>query len=139
MHAPPKADDVPIITPNELAKADGVLFGIPTRFGMLPAQMKAFFDACGQLWMTGALKNKFAGTFFSTASLGAGQETTAFTTLPFFAHQGMIYVSFGAKHKGLGDISQVHGGSAWGAGTLAGHDGMRQPSALELEIAETQG
>lgn len=139
MHAPPKASDVPIITPDELAKADGILFGIPTRFGMLPAQMKAFFDSCGKLWYSGALKNKFVGTFFSTGVLGAGQETTAYTMIPFFAHQGMIYVTFGGKHKGIGDISQVHGGSSWGSGTLSGPDGSRQPSNLELEMAEAQG
>lgn len=69
-------------------------------------------------------KNKFVGTFFSTASLGAGQETTAFSTLPFFAHQGMIYVSFGAKHRGLSDDTHPHGGSPWGAGTLTGADGI---------------
>jgi len=93
--------------------------------------------------------------------MGAGQETTAFTTLPFFAHMGMIYVTIGGKHKGLflinlkirmkkflnisdfleglGDISQVHGGSAWGAGTITGADGLRLPSELELEIAQFQG
>lgn len=138
MHAPAKEADVPAITPDELAKADGVIFGIPTRFGMVPAQMKAFFDSCGQLWMTGAMHNKFVGTFFSTGSIGAGQETTAFTTIPFFAHMGMIYVTFGGKHKGLGDLSQVHGGSAYGSGTIAGH-GDRQPSELELQLAEHQG
>ena len=139
MHAPPKATDIRIITPNDLTQADGILFGIPTSFGMLPAPMKAFFDSCGQLWYTGALKNKFVGTFFSTGSSGAGQETTAFTTIPFFAHMGMIYVTFGGKHKGQADLSQVHGGSSWGSGTIAGPDGMRQPTELELEMAETQG
>ena len=86
--------------------------GMPTRFGMVPAQMKTFFDSCGQLWMTGGLRNKHVATFFSTNSIGAGQETTAFTTLPFFAHMGMIYVTFGGKFKGHSDNSQVHGGSA---------------------------
>ncbi len=83
---------------------------------MVPAQMKTLFDSCGQLWMTGGLRNKYVGTFFSTGSIGAGQETTAFTTLPFFAHMGMIYVTIGGKHKLLGDITQANGGSAWGAG-----------------------
>ena len=67
---------------------------------MVPAQLKTLFDSCGKLWMTGALNNKFVGTFFGSGSMGAGQETTAFTTLPFFAHMGMIYVTIGGKHKG---------------------------------------
>lgn len=109
---------------------------------MVPAQMKALFDSCGQLWYTGGLRNRFVGTFFSTGALGAGQETTAFTCLPFFAHMGMIYVTFGGgKFKGAGDNSQVHGGSAYGTGTLANDraHGDRQPSELELEAARAQG
>jgi NAD(P)H dehydrogenase (quinone) len=77
MHAPPKASDVPEIQAAQLTDADGILFGLPTRFGMVPAQMKSFFDSCGQLWLSGALYGKFVGTFFSTGTLGAGQETTA--------------------------------------------------------------
>ena len=71
------------------------------RFGMVPAQLKTLFDGCGKLWMSGALNNKFVGTFFGSGSMGAGQETTAFTTLPFFAHMGMIYVTIGGKHKSI--------------------------------------
>ena len=67
--------------------------------------MKTLFDSCGQLWMHGNLRNKYVGTFFRTGSMGAGQETTAFTTLPFFAYMGMIYVTFGGKHKSLGDFT----------------------------------
>jgi NAD(P)H dehydrogenase (quinone) len=73
MHAPPKASDVPFIEASQLAEADGILFGLPTRFGTVSAQAKTLFDSCGQLWMQGALANKFVGTFFSTGSLGAGQ------------------------------------------------------------------
>lgn len=76
MNAPPKSD-VPIITPEELAEADGLIFGLPTRFGMMPAQMKALFDATGGLWKTQELAGKPAGFFFSTGIQGAGQETTA--------------------------------------------------------------
>ena len=92
MHAPPKAADVPIVKPDDLKDVDGILFGIPTRFGMVPAQIKAFFDQTGQLWMAGALRNKFVGTFFSTGSIGGGQETTALTALPYFCHMGWFPV-----------------------------------------------
>ena len=139
MYAAPKAADVPIITPEVLAEADGVLFGIPTRFGMLPAQMKAFFDACGQLWMKGAMSNKFVGVFFSTGSLNGGQETTVMSTMPFFAHMGMIYVPMGNKNPKRPEPGTVYGGSPWGAGTIAGGDGSRQPTEYELETAEFQG
>ena len=69
MHAPAKNPDVPIITAADLKEADGIIFGVPTRFGMVPAQIKAFLDSCGQLWMSGALVNKFVGTFFSTGTI----------------------------------------------------------------------
>ena len=84
MSAPQKASDVPIIKAEDLKQADGFLFGFPTRFGLVPAQMKTFWDSCGQLWMAGALSNKFYGLFFSTNSPNGGQETTAMTSLPFF-------------------------------------------------------
>lgn len=104
MHAPPKAADVPVIQASQLTEADGFIFGVPTRFGMLPAQVKAFFDSCGQLWMKGALANKFVATFFSTASIGSGQESTALSMIPFFAHMGLIYVPMGGKSAYLGNI-----------------------------------
>lgn len=94
MHAPAKPD-VPVITVDDLKEADGFLFGIPTRFGTMPAQIKSFLDATGGLWANGTLAGKFAGTFFSTASQHGGQETTAFTTVTYFAHHGMIYVPLG--------------------------------------------
>lgn len=94
MHALPK-QDVPIITPEDLKEADDILWGIPTRFGTLPTQMKSFMDATGGLWASGALAEKFAGTFFSTGSQHGGQETTTFTTLVYFAHHGIIYVPLG--------------------------------------------
>ena len=139
MHAPPKAADVPVITAADLAEADGFLFGVPTRFGSTPAQFRALFDATGQLWMKGALHGKFAGIFFSTAGQGSGQETTALTLLPFLAHHGINYVPIGYKNPKLGDNTQVHGGSPWGAGTITNSDGSRQPSELELDVAESQG
>ncbi|CAF0877582.1 unnamed protein product [Brachionus calyciflorus] len=136
MGAPPKAADIPVITVDKLTEADGLIFGIPTRFGMLPAQVKALFDQCGQLWMKGALANKFVGTFFSTGSLAGGQETTALTCMPFFAHNGMLFVPIGTKSKILGDNSAVRGGSAYGAGCIATGPA---PSAAELQLAEEQG
>ncbi|KAJ2819404.1 hypothetical protein FBU31_005546, partial [Coemansia sp. 'formosensis'] len=138
MHAPPKPD-LPIITAADLVEADGFMFGFPTRYGTTPAQVKAFFDSTGQLWMKQALAGKPAGFFFSTASQHGGQEVTVFSSLPILAHHGMIYVPFGYANAHLFDNSEVIGGSAWGAGTIANGDGSRQPSEKELAIAENQG
>lgn len=138
MYAPPKKD-FPIITPDLLKEYDGVLFGMPTRFGTVPAQVKAFFDSCGGLWAAGALVGKPAGVFFSTASVGGGQETTALMTTPFFTHHGMSFVPLGTRAKHLGSMEEVVGGSAYGAGTFAGPDGKRQPTERELGRAKIQG
>ncbi|KAI7852833.1 NAD(P)H:quinone oxidoreductase, type IV [Circinella umbellata] len=138
MHAPPKPD-LPTISVEELTEPDGIIFGIPTRFGTMPAQLKALLDATGKLWATGALSGKFAGTFFCTASQHGGQETTALTTVTYFAHHGMIYVPFGFAHTNLFDNTEVIGGSAYGCGTVANGDGSRQPTEKELQIAKTQG
>ena len=105
----------------------------------MPAQLKSFLDATGGLWASGALAGKFAGTFFSTASQHGGQESTAFTTVTYFAHHGIIYVPFGFANAHLFDNSEVIGGSAYGAGTVTNGDGSRQPSEKELEIAKNQG
>ena len=137
MHAVAKPYDVPIITAVELKDADGILFGIPARFGMLPAQMKALFDSCGQLWMNDELHHKFVGTFFSTGSIGGGQESTTLTTMPFFAHMGMIYIPFGSHRKRPLPEGEVAGGSAWGAGTYS--EKGREASEYELEIVQFQG
>lgn len=139
MHAAPKVADHPIATPDTLKEADGILLGLPTRFGMLPSQVKGLFDACGGLWASGGLIGKPCGIFFSTGTLGGGQETTAMTTTPFLVHHGMTFVPLGYRTPLLGNLDEIHGGSPWGAGTLAGHDGSRQPSELELEIARVQG
>lgn len=95
-------------------------------------------DACGQLWLRGALLDKPCGVFSSTSSLGGGTETTALSMLPFFAHHGMVFVPLGFRSPLLEDVAEVHGGSLWGAGTVAGHND-RDPTALELEIARVQG
>lgn len=138
MHAAPKADD-PIANAAELPNADGFIFGFPTRFGAMPAQMKAFFDQTGGHWMKGALVGKPASFFFSTATMGGGQETTAMLSISNLAHHGMIYVPIGYSNPKLMDMTEMHGGSAWGAGCLAGPDGSRQPSELERDVATHQG
>ncbi|KAJ4981278.1 hypothetical protein NE237_032115 [Protea cynaroides] len=138
MSAPPKSD-VPIIEPSDLAEADGILFGFPTRFGMMAAQFKAFLDATGGLWRTQELAGKPAGIFYSTASQGGGQETTPLTAITQLVHHGMIFVPIGYTFgAGMFEMDKVKGGSPYGAGTLAG-DGSRQPSQLELEQAFHQG
>ncbi|KAH6885952.1 minor allergen Alt a 7 [Thelonectria olida] len=142
MHAPPKPADVPVLSdPSVLEGYDAFLLGIPTRYGNFPAQWKTFWDQTGKQWQTGGFWGKYAGLFISTGTLGGGQESTAIAAMSTLAHHGIIYVPFGyAKAFGLmADLSEVHGGSPWGAGTFAGADGSRQPSARELEIATIQG
>ncbi|KAM0791162.1 hypothetical protein ACM66B_005646 [Microbotryomycetes sp. NB124-2] len=138
MHAAPKAE-YPTITPNDLTKYDGFLFGIPTRYGRAVASASAFFDQTGGLWAQGALVGKFAGIFHSTASQHGGQETTTLTTLPFLAHHGIAYLPIGYTQAALAKNDEITGGSAWGAGTIANGDGSRQPSSTELDIAAYQG
>ncbi|KAG1076917.1 hypothetical protein G6F42_025196 [Rhizopus arrhizus] len=138
MQAPAKPD-LPIMTVDKLAEPDGIIFGLPTRFGLLPAQIKTLLDASGALWAKGALAGKFAGTFFSTASQHGGQETTALTAVTYFAHHGMMYVPFGYANVALQNNEEVIGGSAYGSGTISDGDGSRQPTQTELDIARNQG
>ncbi|PSR73376.1 hypothetical protein PHLCEN_2v10668 [Hermanssonia centrifuga] len=140
MHAPPKPA-YPILSPADLANFDAFIMGIPTRFGNFPAQWKSFWDATGQLWAAGALAGKYASVFVSTGTQGGGQETTAISAISTLVHHGIMYVPLGYSRtfSQLANISEIHGGSPWGAGTFAGPDGSRQPSALELEIASLQG
>ncbi|KAJ7624632.1 NADH-quinone oxidoreductase [Roridomyces roridus] len=140
MYAAPKPD-LPIMTPEILATYDAFLLGIPTRYGNFPAQWKAFWDSTGKLWTAGALAGKYAGVFVSSAGHGGGQESTVIAALSTLAHHGVAFVPFGYSHAfpQLSNVTEVHGGSPWGAGTFAGPDGSRQPSELELEIAAIQG
>ncbi|GAN10597.1 protoplast secreted protein 2 precursor [Mucor ambiguus] len=138
MQAPAKPD-LPIMTVDKLAEPDGIIFGLPTRFGLFPAQIKTLLDASGALWAKGALAGKFAGTFFSTASQHGGQETTALTAVTYFAHHGMMYVPFGYANVALQNNDEVIGGSAYGSGTISDGDGSRQPTQTELDIAKNQG
>ncbi|CAE7860882.1 unnamed protein product [Symbiodinium microadriaticum] len=143
MGAPPKPED-PVMdyaAVSKLPEYDGIMFGLPTRFGNASAQMKSFFDSTGGLWQSGALAGKLAASFVSTGTLNGGQESTHMTTLTNMVHHGMIYVPLGYQAGGDGqfDMSEIHGGSPWGASTYAGADGSRQPSAMEISIAKRQG
>ncbi|KAI8089436.1 NAD(P)H:quinone oxidoreductase, type IV [Halteromyces radiatus] len=138
INAAPKLD-LPVIQPEQLTEADGYLFGFPTRFGMVPSQVKGLLDGTGALWAKNKLHGKFAGTFFSTGSSHGGQEVTAMSMMPYFAHHGIRYVPFGYSSPHLGNSTEILGGSPWGAGTIAGSDGSRQPHPFELEMARMQG
>ncbi|KAI8093589.1 flavoprotein-like protein [Halteromyces radiatus] len=137
IHAPPRRD-IPDITVDELEKADGIIWGLPTRFGLADSSTKAFFDSTGGLWASGALAGKPTSVFFSTAGQHGGQESTVFNTITYFAHHGMIYVPLGFANPHMFDNSEVVGSSAWGAGTVAHGDGSRQVSDKEKAIAKTQ-
>jgi len=138
LKAPPKADH-PNVTLDDLRWADGFIFGFPTRYGSPAAQFKSFWDGTGGLWAKGELIGKPFGVFFSTASQNGGQETTAFTSLTNFVHHGMIFVPQGYASPIQFDLTEIHGGGPFGAGTIAGGDGKRQPTKNELELAEMQG
>ena len=140
MYAPAKDASIPVISdPAELEGFDGFIFGSGTRFGMIASQLKAFLDSTGGLWAKGALVGKTAGFFYSTGTQGGGQETTALTFITQLTHHGIIYIPIGYSDPSLMNMDEVHGGSPYGAGTLAGPTGARQPSALELGVAEHQG
>lgn len=128
----------PIASPKELPDYDAIIFGTPTRFGNMAAPMRNFLDQTGSLWMKGALIGKVASVFTSTGT-GGGNESTIITFVPTLIHHGMIYVGLPYSCPELTDISELKGGSPWGAGTIAGPDGSRQPSAKELAQARFQG
>jgi NAD(P)H dehydrogenase (quinone) len=129
----------PIATPAELADYDGIIFGTPTRFGNMAAQMRNFLDQTGGLWVKGSLVGKVGSVFASTASQHGGQETTITSFHTTLLHQGMVIVGVPYTAPGLTRMDEVTGGTPYGATTLAGTDGSRQPSANELEIARFQG
>ncbi|OEL25211.1 putative NAD(P)H dehydrogenase (quinone) FQR1-like 2 [Dichanthelium oligosanthes] len=140
MQAPAKDPAVPVIaSAAELLEADGVLFGFPTRYGAMAAQMKAFFDSTGSLWEEQKLAGKPAGFFVSTGTQGGGQETTAWTAITQLVHHGMLFVPIGYTFgAGMFNMDDIRGGSPYGAGVFAG-DGSRRPSETELALAEHQG
>jgi len=130
---------IPIATPEILAAADAVIFGTPTRFGNMAAQMRNFLDQTGKLWMTGALAGKVGSVFCSTATQHGGQETTLLSFIITLLHHGMIVVGVPYACSQLLNMSEISGGTPYGATTLAGPDGSRMPSENELTIAQYQG
>ncbi|WP_100641029.1 NAD(P)H:quinone oxidoreductase [Marinobacter salexigens] len=128
----------PLATPTELADYDAIIVGTPTRFGNMSGQVRTFFDQTGGLWAKGALAGKVASVFTSTGT-GGGQEMTITSTWTTLAHHGMVIVPIGYTTPALFDVSQVGGGTPYGASTIAGGDGSRQPDERELGIARHQG
>lgn len=124
---------------EDLAKADALIFGSPTRYGMMCAQMRNFLDQTGGLWMKGSLVGKVSSVFVSTASQHGGQETTITSFYPTLLHLGMIIVGVPYAETRLLEMKEVSGGTPYGATTMAGLDGSRQPSENELQIARYQG
>ena len=129
----------PIATVDELPNYDGIIFGTPTRFGNMSSQMRNFLDQTGGLWLKGALIGKVGSVFASTASQHGGQETTITSFHTTLLHQGMVIVGVPYAEPGLTIMSEVSGGTPYGATTLAGTDGSRRPSENELKIARYQG
>lgn len=128
----------PVADPKEIGDYDAIIFGTPTRFGNMAAQMRNFLDQTGGLWMKGALVGKVGSVFTSTGT-GGGNESTIMSFVNTLMHHGMVYVGLPYACPVLADISEVKGGSPWGAATIAGADGSRQPSGKEIEQARFQG
>lgn len=131
--------DAPVATVNDLADYDAIIVGTGTRFGRMSSQMAAFLDQAGGLWARGALNGKVGGAFTSTASQHGGQETTLFSIITNLLHFGMVIVGLDYGHAGQMGHEDVVGGAPYGATTIAGGDGSRQPSEIELEGARYQG
>jgi len=130
---------VPICTVDELAAADAIIFGTPTRFGNMCGQMRQFLDATGQLWMKGALVGKVGSVFASSATQHGGQESTILSFHITLLHHGMVVVGLPYAFQGQMRVDEITGGSPYGASTIAGTRGERMPSANELEAATFQG
>jgi len=131
--------EAPIATPNELAEYDAIIFGTPTRFGNMCAQMRNFLDQTGGLWASGKLIGKIGSVFTSTATQHGGQETTITSFHTTLLHQGMLIVGVPYSCQGLTNMKEMTGGTPYGASTIAGSDGSRQPTENELAIARFQG
>ncbi|MDO8988759.1 MAG: NAD(P)H:quinone oxidoreductase [Sideroxyarcus sp.] len=129
----------PVATTEELPDYDAIIFGTPTRFGNMTAQMRYFLDQTGKLWVNGSLIGKPASVFTSTNTQHGGQETTITSFHSTLLHHGMVIVGVPYSCKGITLMSEVSGGSPYGASTLAGSDGKRMPSVNELEVARFQG
>ncbi len=124
---------------DELESYDAIIIGAPTRYGRMPAQMASFLDQTGGLWARGALHGKVGGAFTSTATQHGGQETTLFSIITNLLHFGMIVVGLPYSHQGQMTLDEIVGGSPYGATTIAGGKGERQPSEIELAGARHQG
>ena len=129
----------PIATIDELANYDAIIFGTPTRFGNMAGQMRNFLDQAGGLWFQNKMVGKVGSVFTSSATQHGGQESTILTFIPTLLHLGMIYVGLPYTFSGQFGHEEVKGASPYGASTIAGPDGSRQPSAVELEAARFQG
>ena len=130
---------VPVISPDQLSEADAIIFGTPTRFGNMAAQMRNFLDQTGKLWMEGGLVGKVGSVFTSTGTQHGGQETTITSFHTTLLHHGMVIVGVPYSEQRLMNMDEITGGTPYGASTLAGTDGSRQPSENELAIARFQG
>lgn len=139
LEAKKQFDHVPTIEVEELVEPDGIIFGTPTRFGNMAAQMRNFLDQAGGLWQENELVGKVGSVFTSTATQHGGQETTITSFHTTLFHLGMVVVGVPYEKGELMNLSEISGGSPYGASTLAGPDGSRQPSENELDIARYQG
>ena len=131
--------DAPIATVDELPEYDAIIIGAPTRYGRMPSQMAAFLDQTGGLWARGALHGKVGGAFTSTATQHGGQETTQFSIITNLLHFGMIVVGLPYSYAPQMSLDEIVGGSPYGASTIAGGQGQRQPTEIELGGARHQG
>jgi NAD(P)H dehydrogenase (quinone) len=131
--------EAPIATIDELARFDAIIVGSPTRFGRMSSQMAAFLDQAGDLWMRGVLNGKVGGAFTSTATQHGGQEMTLFSIIANLLHFGLTIVGLPYSHQGQMSMAEIVGGSPYGASTVAGGRGERQPSRLDLDGARHQG
>jgi NAD(P)H dehydrogenase (quinone) len=135
-----KADQpAPVARPDELAQYDAIIFGTPTRFGNMAAQMRSFLDQTGGLWLSGALIGKVGSVFTSSATQHGGQESTILTFIPTLLHQGMIVVGLPYSEQRQMGLDEIKGGSPYGASTIAGTRGERMPSEQERAMARFQG
>lgn len=129
----------PVATVEELADYDAIIVGVPTRFGRMASQMAAFWDRAGGLWAAGKLNGKVGGVMSSTATQHGGQETTQFSAITNLLHFGMVIVGLPYSYQGQMSIDEITGGSPYGASTITGGQGQRQPSQNELSAARYQG
>jgi NAD(P)H dehydrogenase (quinone) len=131
--------DAPVATVAELEQYDAIIVGTPTRYGRMASQMAAFLDQTGGLWARGALNGKVGAAFTSTATQHGGQETTLFSVITNLLHLGLVIVGLPYSFQGQMKLDEVVGGAPYGATTIAGGDGSRQPSSTELDGARFQG